>query len=180
MAPKEESISKRRLRSRVPCSPLLYSYSHNIAYMGVCCMPVYWCSCCVTCHVIYRFGDGGGGQNLESFTFVTLIEIPLSSSSSSVIVVSLVVSSTIKKLSFFECFFCFPALNSNQFNNVTLGHYVNGNGITSLNQVHILDQFDLFHFLVAFIYLLPNSCLIHFFADIDARHWDFHNVAVRQ
>ena len=22
-------------------------------------MPVYWCSCCVTCHVIYQFGDRG-------------------------------------------------------------------------------------------------------------------------
>lgn len=38
-----------------------YTLTHTVAYMGVCCMPVYWCSCCVTCHVIYRFGDGGGG-----------------------------------------------------------------------------------------------------------------------
>lgn len=81
------------------------------AVHGLCCMPIYWCSCCVSCHINCRFfGDGDGSQNLESFTFVTLIEIPLSSSSSSVIVVSLVVSSVSNELSFFGCFFCFPTL----------------------------------------------------------------------
>lgn len=32
---RKKSISKRRLRSRVPCSPLLYSYSHSSVHGGM-------------------------------------------------------------------------------------------------------------------------------------------------
>ena len=132
-------VDSTRIVMPSSCVNLLTAAVH-----GICCMPVYWCSCCVSCHMNCRFfGDGDGSQNLESFTCVTLIEIPLSSSSSSVIVVSLVVSSAINELSFFGCFFCFPTLRQLQ--------------LCELNQFSKLDD-DAYIILFSF-YLKINNII---------------------
>lgn len=178
MAPKKKSISKRRLRSRVPCSPLLYSYSHSSVHGGMlhagvlvlllcdlpCDLSVWWWWWWLEFRVIYVC-------HLDRDPTVIFILFGHRSQPRSLVGHQQVI--------FLRVLFLFSRA---RFESIYQCHIkpLNGNGLLQLNQVNVLDQFDLFHFLVAFIYLLPNPCLIHFFADIDARHWNFHNVAIRQ